>query len=444
MKDGLSQEGTNRQSILRCFAVLVLTFCPTVSSAVDVVRATLGKDSAWTGEGITLIVTLYSPGPFSGTASFELPDLPKTSFVRTGPPLVGSERIGDDSYFTQRHEFTIYTQRTGEIVIPSFLVRFTGKKSFAAAAEILEGFTHELRFESRLPPGTEQLGLIVAARDMKVSQTWQPNAKSSVQAGDVIARTISRRAVGTTAMMFPPVVIETLAGVRCYATDPIVQDFNERGASRAERSETIKYQFERAGTFQLPDLALIWWDPDAGELKRESLQGATINVVETATTTAVGEPPSTRRSPGILLITFLAIGLLAWLGWKLVFQFMASWQAQRNSAEGLAARRLEAACRAGEALAAYAALCEWKRVVSARHGETHLDRLLHSPPGKDLQGEWSVLSRRVFGNQASNSPWSGRNLAKAFARARHGLGHTARTRQAGSALAELNPTDSAR
>ena len=72
----------------------------------------------------------------------------------------------------------------------------------------------------------------------------------------MIARTISRRAAGTTAMMFPPISIETPAGVRFYATDPIVKDFTERGASRAERSETMKYQFERPGTFQLPDLSV--------------------------------------------------------------------------------------------------------------------------------------------------------------------------------------------
>ena len=62
-------------------------------------------------------------------------------------------------------------------------------------------------------------------------------------------------------MMFPPIPIETPAGVRSYSSDPIVQDFTERGDSRAERHETIKYQFERGGKFQLPDLAVIWWDP---------------------------------------------------------------------------------------------------------------------------------------------------------------------------------------
>ena len=386
MKDGLYEGRTECDSVrtdwqfgLGFLGVLLLVACPSVSAAADVVRAELGKDTAWTGEAVPLIVTLYSPGPFSGTASFELPELPRTTFVRAGTPLVGSEQIDDESYFTQRHEFTVYTQRAGEIVIPAFLVRFAGKKSFTSAAEPMEGFTQELRFQSTRPPGTEHLGLVVAARNMEVSQTWQPATIGPVQAGDVIARTISRRAVDTTAMMFPPIPIETPAGVRFYATDPIVQDFTERGASRAERSETIKYQFERAGTFQLPDLAVIWWDPDAGELKRELLPGATINVVETVAAAAVGEQPSSRRSPAILLMTFLAIGLAAWLGQKPVLRFMAAWQARRNSAEALAARRLLAACRADDAFAAYAALSDWKRAVSASDGGAHSTSCCNPP-----------------------------------------------------------------
>jgi len=431
---------TDWQSVPRLLGVLLLVACPSVSAAAEVVRAELGKDTAWTGEAVPLIVTLYSPGPFSGTASFDLPELPKTAFVRAGNPVVGSEQVGDESYFTQRHEFTVYTQRAGEIVIPAFLVRFSGKKSFTSAAEPVEGFTQELRFQSTRPPGTEHLGLVVAARNMDVSQTWQPGTIGPVQAGDVITRTISRRAAGTTAMMFPPVAIETPEGVRSYATDPIVRDFTERGASRAERSETIKYQFERPGTFALPDLSVIWWDSDAGELKRETLLGETINVVGTVAAAVAPAPSSPQHSPAILLLAFLAIGLAAWLGHKSVLGVIAVWQARRNNPEALAARRLLVACRGGDASGAYAALLDWKRAVSARDEATRLAMLLQSSLGDDLQREWAVLSRRVFGSQASDAPWSGRPLCEAFARVRHGLDQTARTGRAVSALPALNPT----
>ena len=81
--------------------------------------------------------------------------------------------------------------------------------------------------------------------------------------------------------------------------------------------------------------------------------------------------------------------------------------------------------------------------MSANDGGASLEMLLQSALADDLQREWTVLSRRVFGINASDSPWSGRPLAEAFARARYGLDPTAPTRRVGSALPALNPTASA-
>ena len=130
---------------------LLLLLCPSLSWAVDPVRAEVGKESAWTGEAVPLIITLYSPGPFSGTAAFDLPKVPLTAFVKTGNPVVASEKIDGETYFTQQHQFSLYTQSVGQLTIPSFPVRFAGKKTFTSAPEPVEGSTPELRFESKAP-----------------------------------------------------------------------------------------------------------------------------------------------------------------------------------------------------------------------------------------------------------------------------------------------------
>jgi hypothetical protein len=286
--------------------VLLLVACPAVSAAAEVVRAELGEDTAWTGEAVPLLVTLYSPGPFSGTPAFDLPELPLTVFVKSGNPLVGTEQVDGESYFTQRHEFALYTQCVGEIVVPAFRVRFAGKKTFTSAPEPVRGLTAELRFRSKRPPGTDNLGVVVAVQDMEATQSWKPQSLDAVSAGDVIERTISRRATATTAMMLPPVSTDAPEGVRVYPANAIVQDHTERGASRAERIETIKYQFERPGTFELPDMSLVWWDPQASTLQRKTLPGETINVVETVAAAVAPAQPASRHAPAIVLLMFLA------------------------------------------------------------------------------------------------------------------------------------------
>lgn len=436
MKDGVYESRADSQSVLRFVGVLLLAACSSVAAAAEVVRAELGKDTAWMGEAVPLFITLYSPGPFSGTASFELPVLPKTAFVRAGNPVVGSEQVGAERYFTQRHEFVVYTQRAGEIVIPEFSVRFAGKRTFTSAAEPMEGLTQELRYKSTRPPGTEHLGMVVAARNMEVTQTWQPVTNGPAHPGDVIARTISRRADGTTAMMFPPVPIDAPSGVRCYSTDPVVQDATERGASRAERSETIKYQFERSGTFQLPDLSVMWWDPFAGELKCVTLPGKAVEVLNVAVVQEPAVSP-TRTSLRSLVVVFVAACLAVWLIGRTVWRLVAAQRARRRAPAALAARQFLAACRTNAASEAYAALLQWKRTVSL--GEAGLGGLLPPDTVAEFEHEWNVLSRHVFAVGPGGASWCGERLARVFVRVRRSLSHSSRARSVDVDLPALNP-----
>jgi len=434
------KRGTLRSAVGLGFSMLLALLSPAVSQAMERVRAELGKASAWVGEPVPLIITLFSPGPFSGTASFELPELPSSVFVRAGNPQVGSERIGGETYFTQRHEFAVYTQRAGEILIATFRVRFAGKKTFTSAAEPVEGFTPELRFQSTRPPGTEHLGPVVAAKKMEASQTWQPGTNGTARAGDVIVRTISRRAVGTTAMLLPPIQIETPEGVRHYASAPLVQDFSERGAALAERSETIKYQFERAGTFPLPDITVLWWDSDAAELKRVTLPGKVVDVLPASPVAeSLAESPSPRW-PLVGLI--LLICLAAWLLRPSAMRLLTAQRARRNDPASLAARLLLAACRNNAAHEAYAAGLQWQRAVG--WAGLGLDQRLPPATAAGFAQAWSQLSAQVYATESEGPPWDGAYLARIFADVRRNLGQASRARLVDSGLPPLNPACSPR
>ena len=425
---------------LLILGVLIILWPPADALGMDRVQAKLGQDTAWTGEAVSLIITLYSPGPFSGTASFDWPEVSALAFVRAGNPLVGSESIDGQTWLTQRHEFAIYTQRVGEVIIPSFRARFAGKTTFTSEAEPIEGFTPELRFRSEHPPGTEHLGIVVAASNMTVSQTWQPDSIGTVEAGDVITRTVVRRATGTTAMMLPPVDIETPPGVRRYVTDPTVQDFTERGASLAVRHETIKYQFERPGTFALPDLAVTWWDTNARALKRVTLPGRTVDV---DATDMVVEPLAADSESGWRLAgLLLAFGMALFMLRKPVERWLTALRTRFNDPATAAGRRFLAACRSNAATEAYAAGLQWQR-ATGREEHNSSGRL---PPdmAKGFEREWSLLSRYVYGGGDVSLPWEGKRLAVAFIELRRAEGPTTRERKPTDGLPAMNPTHPAR
>jgi hypothetical protein len=413
---------------------------PSSSTAAETVRAEIKKSSAWTGEAVPLIITLYSPGPFSGTAAFDLPDLPRTAFVNGGSPVVSSEEVDGEPLFTQRHELTIYTQRTGEILIPSFRVRFAGKKTFTSAPEPMEGTTPDLRFESKRPPGTESMGLVVCATEMEVQQTWSPESIVSINAGDVVERTIKRTAVGTTAMMLPVIPADAPDGVQVYTMPPEVEDQQDRGDLRAIRTDAIKFQFQRAGTFDLPELDFDWWDPQQKKLQRQSLPGLTVAVSapsKAGMLTTESNPGAS--SVGVFAIVSLVVLVgLAWCFRKPIRSLIEKLQAHHNRPEAIAIRKLRAACHSNDASSAYSALMSWATITRTNFEHDDVDFRFDSAVFRGLREQWRILSRHLFAAEREPTVWQGKQLWTAFSRLsrrqKRETGHQPR-----AVLPQLNP-----
>ncbi|WP_182869597.1 BatD family protein [Stieleria mannarensis] len=436
-----SWEGVRRRAGWRSAILVGLLWWWSASGnlpAADPVTAELAQESAWTGEGVSLVITLYSPGPFSGTATFEFPELSQTVLIRGDSPVVGSESMDGVTYFTQRHEVTVYTQRNGRIVIPSFQVRFAGKKTFTSAPEPIEGVTPELTFQSKRPPGTDSLGFVLTASDMQVAQSWSPEVVETLRAGDVIERTITRKATGTTAMMMSPIEAVAPPGGRVYVGEPMVQDRSDRGDVSAQRRDTLKYQFGHAGTFTLADIPLVWWDANASELKSEILRGKTIRVAgepDAMQLPIESESNSGAPSLGVLYaVSAVSICIGVACVWMLIPRLIGS---HRNP-ESDAAERLLAACRDDDASGAYAALLHWKRTVGLQDTEQRLESFNALP----LSGELERLTRRLFRGHARETVWTGVALASAFRQSRRAvLERRSPGRARHRSLPDLNPID---
>ncbi|MEO2017633.1 MAG: hypothetical protein ABGZ53_25035, partial [Fuerstiella sp.] len=250
-----------------------------------------------------------------------------------------------------------------------------------------------------------------------MTQSWSSDSGEVVQSGDVMQRTVTRTATGTTAMMMSPIPRQAPDGVRTYASEPIVQDKTDRGQSNAERSETIRYQFERAGTYELPDIVFVWWDTQSGELKRETATGRTVSV-EGSVVEIVDAEQEQPAWPYVMLI--LPVVVIGWLCRKPVRRFLVESHARRHTPESRAARQVLLACRADQAHAACAALLRWKRAVIADGRRELLDRLVQDE-AVELQQQSDRLARHVFGDNETRATWSGERLAASFRQTRRAL-----------------------
>lgn len=239
------------------------------------------KDAIWVGQKVTISLELRAPGYFSSAVTFDLPDPQGVLLLPpVGRPVLSSETIDGVNYTVQRHELSAYPMRAGEQSVPAFSVRFEFKQAPSYTDEIAATLkTNPMSFTVKLPPGAEDLGLVISARDLKIQETWKPEpGKQDVKAGAAFTRTITFTAPEVPGMVFPPFPAGRIEGLGIYTKRQLL-DRNDRGSLRGERRDVITYVCKRAGEFTIPAARYIWFDLETQQLRTVELAARTLKVV---------------------------------------------------------------------------------------------------------------------------------------------------------------------
>ncbi|MGE9270276.1 MAG: hypothetical protein ACQKBU_05680 [Verrucomicrobiales bacterium] len=387
------------------------------------VRTETEVESAWMGQQVRFVVTLFSPGPFTGTAVFQIPEMQDTVISKVGSPVVGSEVDGGQTWMTQRHEFDLFTQQVGGVEIPSFKVSFESKDGFLGDSIARQGETDSLQFVSKRPPGTEAWPFVVTSSSLEVSEAWSEEDGATLEAGELVTRSIRRTATDTSAMFLDPFRADSMPGVRVYGADPQIDETSQRGVTEVSRTDAIRYQFSDGGSYEFPEIRYSWWDPLKEELQTVHLEGRAFTA---KLPPLPPEPIRWKRLFGGMLVA----GLFFWgafRGGKVgARQIKRRWSAWYNRPSNVAARKLRKACRRDDAKAAYTSLLAWKGAVGMREE-------FPAP----LNAEVEALSCRLFGRVGSLGDWKGKSLQVAFRRVESEL-RRGGARSSVAGLPELN------
>jgi hypothetical protein len=306
-------------------AIILAAAMPNVSLAQEpLARASLpDKSDVWVGQHLPLVVELLAPGYFAGAPAFDLPD-PKGLLLvpPAGRPVLSSQKIGDTDYTVQRHELSVFARRAGAQTIPAFKVRFSFKRQpldkDSVSAAVL---TTPITFTAKSPPGAENLGSILSARNLTAVETWKPEP-GKAKAGDAFTRTITFAAPGMPWMAFPPFPVPQIDGLGFYPKAPEVLDKSDRGEIHGERRDTITCVCQRAGRFVIPAVRLTWFDLDAKQLRTIDFPARTLDVAPNPAMAAAKPPTAVAKpDPGMrelslqILLPFGVIaGLVYWKG----------------------------------------------------------------------------------------------------------------------------------
>ena len=241
--------------ILLCFLLL---FSMAARAEVAPVAIRIPEAKAWIGQRLPFYVELRARGSFAGAASFSLPEIPRTVILKVGNPVVSSQEIDGDSWFVQTHEFALFSQQSGTLQIPGFEVRFASRDGFTGPVKEQQAQVPAARIEIQRPPGSESIGFLVTTESLDLTENWEPQPQPQpgpVKVGAIFKRTIIQRAAQITGMALAAAPTDAPDGVRVYPGQPEVTDKTERGDFLGERRETITYQLQKPGSFELPELS---------------------------------------------------------------------------------------------------------------------------------------------------------------------------------------------
>jgi hypothetical protein len=378
----------------------LIAFAVPVLAETAPVSVRLPQEKAWVGQRLPFFIELRAPGTFQGAASFDLPHLPGTTIIKIGPPIVSSEEVDGQSWFIQSHEFALFSQRAGLLEIPPFSVRFANRTGFTGLASDVLANSPGMKVEIMQPPGSEKVGFLVTTDSLEISERWTPEP-GPVQAGAIFKRTIVQRADQLSGMVLAPLPAATPDSIRVYSEDAIIQDKTERGEFLGERSDTITYQLTHAGSFTLPELTYVWWNPKSEKLATKTLPAVSFEVALAPSSSSVG------NKSGViwpwLLLPLLILALAIWQK-KIIIRWLGKRWKELHPIDRVQARKLRRACRRNDAAAAGKAWASWRNTQAATF-----------QPDPELQRSVLALHSHIFGS-GHGGPWQGDELARAFAK----------------------------
>lgn len=415
---------------LLSFALLAIHLtCPThvVCAQVDPVAVRFDQSTAWVGERLSFFVELRSAGSFSGSASFDLPQLPGSMVLKIGSPVVASEDVDGKNWFVQSHEFALFSQRSGTLSVPEFSVRFRCRDDFTGPVNDVKGTCPSFQVDIKRPPGSQQVPFLITTDSFDVSETWDPSP-GPAEFGAIFKRTIVQKSQQIPGMALNPAPSESSEGVRVYSGTPITNDKLERGEFEGERSETITYLLQQSGEVRLPSIDYVWWNPKTEVLESKSLPAVMISVSARPPKSDVPiAKPSQWFAWSVLSILLLLLGTAVWQRRRL--QALArQFTLYLNPPDQVAARSLLKACRHNDAQSAESAWNRWRNMQTAGYS-----------PNSELAASVLELERHLFGPIAQ-AEWAGGKLEQVF-RAEMLARKSVRQSAEVSALPHLNPSE---
>ena len=249
------------------------------------------KESIYVQEQLLFAVRLYYTINGIRNPQFTELDIPDTVIQLIGSPNQYEKLIDGVRYGVYEKRYVIFPQRSGPLEIPDILFRgevTDGSSNFVfrnlntrRVTAFTEGTTIEVL---ERPESTRDNDFWLPLRDLTVAQTWS-GPTEDLQIGDTLTRTISMRASGLDGAVLPPIDELEITGANVYPEPSEIERLFVDGSIVGTRVESSSIVATEAGTLEIPELVIPWWNVDTDQQEFAVVPATTLEIAAVAGTT---------------------------------------------------------------------------------------------------------------------------------------------------------------
>ena len=253
----------------------------------------LNKETVYVQEQLLFTIRLYYTINGIRNPQFTELEIPDTVIQLIGSPNQYEKLIDGVRYGVYEKRYVVFPQRSGSLEIPDILFRgevTDGSSNFVfrnlntrRVTAFIEGISIQVDERPEIAKDT-QFWLPVA--NLTLEESWSTDI-SALKVGDSAVRTITMVADGLDGAVLPPFSPTEIESLNLYADPPDIQRTFVDGSIVGSRVETMTLVPTLAGSIEIPEISVPWWNINTDLQERTVIPAVYINIA-----TVEGEVPS--------------------------------------------------------------------------------------------------------------------------------------------------------
>ncbi len=234
------------------------------------------SNRVYLGEPAEIALTVYTSTWF--TKGLDLPNIKvEGAFTVKFRSISVSKRIDGQNYAGVQFIYHVFPFHEKDVEFPAMTIEVEtpDKDDYVGKKRKVNSRSLPIRVRPIIPGFDEKDWLVTTS--LIVRDHWQGDLKN-VKVGDVIERSIYRKAEGTVSELIPPIEWDSITGVSLYPERGIANNNKTKTSINADRTDVMRYLFEREGEIVIPEMTLFWWDAAREKMYKKTLPQQVVNV----------------------------------------------------------------------------------------------------------------------------------------------------------------------